>query len=857
MTVPVCATNAANAANATVEKIEAEEAEAKAEEVEAVPQQRCEMLMHRLILVDRTGDWSGMVILLHLRQYVLAAAATAGGDRAMGIQQLQPSVMLPLPPPLPGELSNSESPALDPATLPGTADQVLGQIPRGDQHLAHGTLLAQNVDLIQVNQMKDEFLACITHELRSPLTAILGLSTLLKDQALGDLNDRQLRYAQQIHRSGRHLIGIVNDMLDLTQIETDQFELDFEPVSIAGVCLDAFEASQKLYLAENLPQRTSFPSQASVGNHSTAVPAAPPAPAMPAAPDTLLPTFTLEIEPGLVMLTADENRLRQMLINLLSNALKFTDTSGNIGLKVGYWEGWIAFTVWDTGIGIAPDKQHLIFQKFQQLESPMTRRFEGTGLGLVLTQRLARLHGGDITFTSQEHQGSQFTLLLPPEPPQAVLQTTAVPKSPVTADRVGDAYVSDDCIGQSCRLPISARLVLVVEASTRNLEDLTDQLSELGYRSAIARSGIDALEKARQLQPCVILLNPHLPNLSGWDVLTLLKARTETQKIPVIITATATEQAQAYEQLADGFLKLPIVHGSLRDTLQHLTQHLPQPMGAEHPSKRDRCIVLCLNPPTAEGSGAWSIELSHLLHRHNFRVIESYDLEQAELLARVWKVQVVVLNAPALEPMQFLTQLSEQVYLSSLPVVTLDAVTTQIANQIPNLAVFPCLANWVYQSPIGNSEMLAEQLLQAIEIAVGFAGRPFILATDLATWTAQAPPDRQDWLQALIQYMQAAGLRGTIGRSRQDIQQTLESQSVSLMLLYWHDNTNVLQRALTALAQLDPMPPMLLIDHHHSTKSIGPALNKSLQALNIPVVSPTASMDDLLRHIRHVLGMAG
>ncbi len=725
--------------------------------------------------------------------------------------------------------------------------------------------------------MKDEFLACITHELRSPLTAILGLSTLLKDQALGDLNDRQLRYAQQIHRSGRHLIGIVNAMLDLTQIETDQFELDFEPVSIAGVCLDAFEAAQTLYLVENLPQRTAFPSQAAVGKHSTAtvLPAASPAPAaspvvaaaVAAAPavanghpppqDTLLPTFTLEIEPGLVMLTADENRLRQMLVNLLSNALKFTDASGNIGLKVGYWEGWIAFTVWDTGIGIAPDKQHLIFQKFQQLESPMTRRFEGTGLGLVLTQRLARLHGGDITFTSQEHQGSQFTLLLPPEPPQAVLQTTAVPKTPVTVDRIGDAYVSDDCIGQSCRLPISARLVLVVESSTRNLEDLTEQLSELGYRSAIARSGIDALEKARQLQPCVILLNPHLPNLSGWDVLTLLKARIETQKIPVIVTATAEAQAQAYEHSADDFLKLPIVHGCLRDTLQHLTQHLPQPMGAEHPSKRDRCIVLCLNPPSAEGSGAWSIELSHLLHRHNFRVIESYDLEQAELLARVWKVQVVVLNAPALEPMQFLTQLSEQVYLSSLPVVTLDAVTTQIANQIPNLAVFPCLANWVYQSPIGNSEMLAEQLLQAIEIAVGFAGRPFILATDLATWTAQAPPDRHDWLQALIQYMQAAGLRGTIGRSRQDIQQTLESQSISLMLLYWHDNTSVLQRALTALAQLDPMPPMLLIDHHHSAKSIGPALKKSLQALNISVVSPTASMDDLLRHIRHVLGMAG
>jgi signal transduction histidine kinase/CheY-like chemotaxis protein len=736
---------------------------------------------------------------------------------------------------------------LEPTTIVGrTLEPALW----GYEPLAHEDLVARNVDLIQVNQMKDEFLACITHELRSPLTAILGLSTLLKDQALGELNDRQLRYAQQIHRSGRHLIGIVNDMLDLTRIETDQFELDFEPVSISGVCLDAFEESQKLYLAENMPQRP--------------VPGATDADQC----ETLLPTFKLEIEPGLVMLTADEARLRQMLVNLLSNALKFTETSGNIGLKVSRWEGWISFTVWDTGIGIPPDKQHLIFQKFQQLESPMTRRFEGTGLGLVLTQRLARLHGGDITFTSQEHHGSQFTLLLPPEPPQSVLQTTAAPQklqplphrpTEPAGTATGSRPPGLDAVGPALNgTPLlSSRLVLVVESSTRNLEDLTEQLSELGYRSAIARSGIDALEKARQLQPCTILLNPHLPNLSGWDVLTLLKARPETQEIPVIVTAPAVEQAQAYHQLADGFLKLPIGHGALRDTLQHLNQHLASPTAVMDVEKRDRCIVLCLNPPMAEDSGAWSIELSHLLHRHNFRVIESYDLEQAEMLARVWKVQVVVLNAPALEPMQFLTQLSEQVYLASLPLVTLDAVTTQIANQIPNLAVFPCLSNRLPHTPVGHSEMLAEQMLQAIEIAVGFAGRPFILATDLATWTAQTPPDRQDWLQAMIQYIQAAGLRGTMGRSRQDIVQTLQSQSVSLMLLYWHDNTSVLQRALITLSQLDRKPPMLLIDHHHSAKSIGPALKKSLQALNIAVVSPTASMDDLLRHIRHLLGVAG
>jgi signal transduction histidine kinase/ActR/RegA family two-component response regulator len=765
--------------------------------VEEVAAQFCETAAQRLVLTDRQNQAIGLIELPKLLPYLLS-----GRDRALPVAQLQPPVIEPL---FDSEIKPSPDPiaamAIPPEAITAKATQV------------------------QVNQLKDDFLACITHELRTPLTAILGLSTLLKDQSIGELNDRQLRYAQQIYRSGRHLIGIVNDMLDLTRVETEQFELDLEPVGISVVCLDAFEEAQKLYLAEH----TSLRSSASA----------------PEQRETTLPTFNLEIEPGLLMLTADEKRLRQMLINLLSNALKFTQTSGNIGLRVNRWEGWIAFTVWDTGIGIPPEKQHLIFQKFQQLESSMTRQFEGTGLGLVLAQRLARLHGGDISFTSQENRGSQFTLLLPPEPPQAVTQTIAAPKK-------SDELEITNSYGSS---QVSSRLVLVVEAGQRNMEDVTEHLSELGYRSVIARSGVEALEKARQLQPCAIFLNPHLPHLSGWDVLTLLKARPETAEIPVIVTAALLEQTLAYELGADSFLRLPIVHTALRETLQHLTQ---QTTGViESPSKHDRYIVLCLSPTAVDENGAWSIELSHLLHRHNFRVIESSDVEQAELLARVWKAQVVVLNAPVPEPLQFLTQLSEQAYLSALPLVTLDAMTTQVANQIPNLAVFPCLANWVHQVPLGLSDSLAEQLLQAIEIAVNFAGRPFVLATDLATWTAQAPADRSDWLQAFIQYVQAAGLRGTVGKNREDILQTLQSQSVSLMLLYWHDNTNVLQRALKILQELEPRPPMLLIDHHHSARSIGSVLKKSLADLNIAVMAPTASMDDLLRHVRHLLGVAG
>jgi signal transduction histidine kinase len=243
---------------------------------------------------------------------------------------------------------------------------VLAQDLTEQQQLAR-ELTAKNADLVQLNRLKDEFLACISHELKTPLTAVLGLSTLLKDQTLGELNNRQVRYAQLIYQSSRHLMAVVNDILDLTRIETGQLELLFEPVNIEAVCRRAFEQAKQARMIEH-----------KMGE--------------PLTEDVLDAQFTLEIEPGLDVLVADEIRLRQMLLNLLSNALKFTEIGHPIGLKVNHWGGWIAFTVWDTGIGIAAEKQHLVFQKFQQLENPLTRQFEGAGLGLVLTRRLARLH---------------------------------------------------------------------------------------------------------------------------------------------------------------------------------------------------------------------------------------------------------------------------------------------------------------------------------------------------------------------------------------------------------------------------------------------------------------------------------
>ncbi|HEY9858989.1 MAG TPA: hybrid sensor histidine kinase/response regulator, partial [Candidatus Obscuribacterales bacterium] len=486
-----------------------------------------------------------------------------------------------------------------------------------EQQQVNRTLAAKNADLVQLNLLKDEFLACISHELKTPLTAVLGLSNLLKDQVLGSLNERQARYASLIYQSGRHLMTVVNNILDLTRMETGQLELVLGPVPLRPMCDRALEQAYQLQFPEE---------KALVEN-------------MVEAPSTV--PYTLEIAPDLESIVADEVRLRQMLVNLLSNAIKFTEASGHISLKVTRWEGWVVFTVTDTGIGIAADKQHLIFQKFQQLENPLTRRFEGTGLGLAITQRLARLHGGDVTFISKEGEGSQFTLLLPPSPPQPTLGV------PPPLENLNHN-----------------RLVLIVESVAQFIEQLTDELTSLGYRVAIARSGTEALEKARRLQPCIVFLNPLLPLLSGWDVLTLLKSDAETCHIPVVITATKAEQAQAARYHADGFLCLPIQSQPLQHHLAHLTASGERAEAIANPVRS--LTVLYLNsfeaatlpdpiqenlrqfstaptttPPletsNSELTAGVISSLSDLLQEHHHRILEADDLEQAELLARVWR----------------------------------------------------------------------------------------------------------------------------------------------------------------------------------------------------------------------------
>ncbi|PLZ84808.1 hybrid sensor histidine kinase/response regulator [Fischerella muscicola CCMEE 5323] len=748
-------------------------------------------------------------------------------------------------------------------------------------------LAAKNADLMQLNRLKDEFLACISHELKTPLTAVLGLSRLLVDQQLGELNERQARYAGLIHQSGRHLMSVVNNILDLTRMETGQMELMLAIVNIRTVCDRAVGEAKAIHAQSRKTIVSSHP-QTGGEEHK----------------------FSLSIEPGLEEIVADEFRLRQMLVHLLSNAFKFTETGGKIGLQVSRWEGWITFTVWDTGIGIPEHQQHLIFQKFQQLEHPLTRQFEGTGLGLVLTRALARLHGGDVSFLSREGKGSQFTLLLPPSPPKEVGRLGEEEMGKKIMGRWGEAEMGRKISPRPSTVPphqpshynltpnlreqqrrrqtstvhhssSSQQLVLVVEAVARYIEDLTEQLTGLGYRVVIARSGCEAVEKARRLQPKAVFLNPLLPLLSGWDVLTLLKSDATTRHIPVIVTATAAEKEQAFANRADGFLSLPVEPQYLAPLLESLytfSQKKPHNKEAKATPVHTPLRILRLAHPERD-----TLDLYPLLLQH--RIIEVDDIEQAELLARVWQFDVVLLDAEVPAAAAYLQKLSKFPRLATLPLVTCDVKTTQIASQIAGLSVFPCLM----RSPTNNSDnsKKIDALLSVLQIAVGISCPPTILVVELAALPDLPDAKRKhsskkslekdsqatdfpqqgfkpltisrgsEWFQALIQYLHTAGLKATIGRSWEELLQQLRHESVDLLLICLEESSlkKEVYSALKVLGELPvKLPPVLVLDQQlNPDLAQEQSLENAVGAIASQVLPRSISMEDLLNHINQAL----
>ncbi|MFN6540351.1 MAG: ATP-binding protein [Nostoc sp. EkiNYC01] len=336
------------------------------------------------------------------------------------------------------------------------------------------------------SRAKSEFLATMSHELRTPLNAIMGLSQLLQQEIVGSLNEKQKEYISCIYSSGEQLLAVINDILDLSKVEAGKEELLLLALPVSEICNYAISTVRDRALEKGL-------------------------------------RLTCEIDPTADTCIADERRIKQMLLNLLSNAVKFTPT-GDVSLVVKKLPQGMKFIVSDTGIGIDSSQFKFLFQPFKQLDSRLNRQYEGTGLGLALTRKLARLHGGDVTVTSTLGEGSEFTLFLP---------------NRLHLGDEGDEGGEEE----NFSLPVSSSLaipqnktILLVEHEQNTGIVLQDYLQTIGYQVKWINSANDFLKEVRTLEPDLILLDVELVgDVTGWDLLNLLRQEPSLQDLQVVM----------------------------------------------------------------------------------------------------------------------------------------------------------------------------------------------------------------------------------------------------------------------------------------------------------------------------------
>ncbi|EAW38692.1 hybrid sensor histidine kinase/response regulator [Lyngbya sp. PCC 8106] len=398
-----------------------------------------------------------------------------------------------------------------------------------------------NEDLERASQMKSEFLASMSHELRTPLNSILGFSDLLKRQISGELNHRQINHVKLIEKSGQHLLQLINDILDLSKIEAGKTELNIQAVEVHRLCNECLKMIQPRADKKRL-------------------------------------ALSLELDYRLNQVALDERRVRQIIINLLSNAVKFTPEAGIIKLsgRLAYgsqMEGdyrpdcspvnastpYLCLEVQDSGIGIPEDRWHLLFRPFQQVDASLTRRHEGTGLGLALTKRLAELHGGTVSLQSDVNQGSRFRVWLPLT---EMRQTLA--ESPIDPALEISSKLKDASLTSKTR---NAPRILVVEDQPFNQLLVSEILELEGYQVELICEGQTMMDMINSpfvrasMLPDVILMDIQLPEVDGFELMGQLKKHSIWQSVPVVAVtamAMAGDRDRCLEAGAIAYLSKPL-----------------------------------------------------------------------------------------------------------------------------------------------------------------------------------------------------------------------------------------------------------------------------------------------------------
>ncbi|MBW3545725.1 MAG: response regulator, partial [Bacteroidetes bacterium] len=481
-----------------------------------------------------------------------------------------------------------------------------------------------------VSKYKSDFLANMSHELRTPLNSILILSRLLADNTDQNLSEKQEEHARIIHRSGSDLLKLINEILDLSKIESGQLKLELEDVSIKELAIQ--DMFKDLAVSKKI-------------------------------------NFEVKLEEGLPdSFTTDRFRLEQILKNFLSNAFKFTPEGGNVTLTIyplkqrksfqseqlNQQQHILAFKVSDTGIGISEEKQGLVFEAFQQADTSTTRRFGGSGLGLTISRELAILLGGEIELQSEEGKGSTFTLYVPAQLPSTQQQLKAKPTSAENLQtRVTSVSQVFDEIKRENHKEVS---LLIIEDDPGFNGVLADFSLAKNYVVHQAYTGQDGLDLARKIKPDALLLDINLPDISGWEVLKQIRETQELRHVNVHVMSAYDREVIGNYHENEEYLPKPV-------TLEMLNKAFTTISQANHRSIKKILIV--------EDNETENKAIAELLLAHGLESISAYDALEAEQLLARQKIDCIILdiNLPGIKGNEWMETIRARKGLAEIPII--------------------------------------------------------------------------------------------------------------------------------------------------------------------------------------------
>ena len=472
-----------------------------------------------------------------------------------------------------------------------------------------------NQELLEADRLRSEFVANMSHELRTPLNSIIGFSGVLQKNRNQSLLPKDLDYVEKINRNGKHLLSLINDILDLSKIEAGRMDLDFVATNINPLVTEVVEMLQTQADARQL-------------------------------------SLEFKADADLPNIEIDTEKLKQVLINLVGNAIKFTH-QGNITLETRRVGDDVVVDIGDTGIGIPSDKLNTIFEPFRQADSGTTRQYGGTGLGLAITRSIVDLLGGKVSVSSEVGKGSVFSVWLPKSHEQAVYKPHRITASDPSLETTIDTIPA-----QALSLKSGTRCVLVVDDDPDARELLFGYIEDMGAQPIGAANGEQAIELAQKYQPDLITLDLMMPGIDGWEVLRRLKADPALENIPVVIISIVAERRRALILGAMDALTKPIAQDDLLAILRRTLTT----------SRKGHVLVVDDNPEVLE-------LFSSMLAHEVTEIRTAVNGKDALQVLQNYQPDLIFLDLmmPEMDGLTFLRILRTEKQLMHLPVVIVTA----------------------------------------------------------------------------------------------------------------------------------------------------------------------------------------